>query len=223
MTTINKIVVFDLDDTLYDEITFIFSGFNSVAKYLSKNYKLNYKEVLNLMHSQYHSNGRNKIFDRVLINFNIFTKSTLLKCINVYRFSKRKISLNQESKKILETLSKKQNLYLVTDGNKLVQKHKIKLLKIQKYFKKIFITHNYGLINSKPSLYCFNKICKLENIKLRDIVYIGDNPKKDFVNLNKHGSTTIRILRGSYKNIKTKKIYEAKIRVTSINRIMKYI
>ena len=40
------ILVFDLDDTLYDEITFVYSGFSAVSKYLSLQFNLNEKKIL---------------------------------------------------------------------------------------------------------------------------------------------------------------------------------
>ena len=40
-----KVVVFDLDDTLYKEIEFVKNGFNSVSDYLSKKFKLNKKKI----------------------------------------------------------------------------------------------------------------------------------------------------------------------------------
>tara|TARA_Y100000992_G_C21106881_1_gene415373 strand:+ start:368 stop:571 length:204 start_codon:yes stop_codon:yes gene_type:complete len=59
------------------------------------------------------------------------------------------------------------------------------------------------------------------------MVYIGDNPNKDFVNLNKKGSLTIRILRGTYKNKKVSKLYDAKYKYKGyssalINFLKKY-
>ena len=40
------ILVFDLDDTLYDEIAFVYSGFSAVSKYLSLQFNLNEKKIL---------------------------------------------------------------------------------------------------------------------------------------------------------------------------------
>ena len=90
------------------------------------------------------------------------------------------------------------------------------------YFKKIYITHNYGIKHSKPSLYCFNKI--LENEKIYDtnkLVYIGDNPNKDFVNLNKNGFQTVRILNGSYKNVRLQRHFEAQYQINELVEIKK--
>ena len=50
------------------------------------------------------------------------------------------------------------------------------------------------------------------------MIYVGDNPKKDFVNLNKKGSITIRILRGNFKNLKANKNYNAKYFIKNLDR-----
>ena len=117
------------------------------------------------------------------------------------------------------SLIQNEKKYIVTDGNKLVQKNKIDKLGIKKYFKKIFISRCYGVKYEKPSLYCFKKIIKLERCKWKDLVYIGDNPKKDFINLNKKGSMTIRLMRGNYKKINCANIlYNAKYSFKSMNK-----
>ena len=48
------------------------------------------------------------------------------------------------------------------------------------------------MARQKPSLYCFEKILKIEKADYDKLVYVGDNPMKDFVNLNKAGAMTIQ-------------------------------
>ena len=43
-----------------------------------------------------------------------------------------------------------------------------------------------------------------------DLIYIGDDPNKDFLNLNIKKAITIRINQGRFKNISIEKKYEAK-------------
>jgi putative hydrolase of the HAD superfamily len=107
-------------------------------------------------------------------------------------------------------------MYLVTDGDKVAQKKKVNKLSLNKYFKKIFITHDYGTHNMKPSLYCFRKIKMLENVAWNELVYIADNPRKDFVNLNLVGAKTIRVLTGPHKNLKVPKNYDAQYKINSL-------
>jgi putative hydrolase of the HAD superfamily len=41
------------------------------------------------------------------------------------------------------------------------------------------------------------------------MIYIGDNPNKDFINLKKIGIRTARIFRGSFKAVKLDESFEA--------------
>ena len=173
------IIVFDLDDTLYEEITYVKSGFKAVADYLSKKYQVAvskkiYSEFVQTLQKQ----GRGKIFDFVLSKYNLSNKTLIQKCLSVYRLHKPKISLSVSGRTCLERL-KEYPKYLLTDGNKIVQTKKIKALKIDKYFRNMMLTHNYGVNYSKPSTYCFYKILEWERAKPKDLIYIGFNMKLD--------------------------------------------
>ena len=203
------ILIFDLDDTLYNEIEYVESGFQAVSEFVFNEYKINSDETFNFMKDYLNKNGRGYIFNAMLKKYLIYSKNNVSKCISIYRGHKPKIKLSKNNINSLNNLKVKSSLYLVTDGNKIVQKNKIESLGIKYIFKKIFITHRYGIHNAKPSLYCFKKIKELEKCKWKDIFYIGDNPKKDFVNLNIVGANTVRILNGSFKKTKAKKGYDA--------------
>ena len=103
-----------------------------------------------------------------------------------------------------------------------MQAIKIKSLKISKYFKKIFITNQYGIKNNKPSIFCFEKIRKLEKTTFNNLVYIGDNPKKDFL-VKKYGITTIRLKRGIYKKIKLENKFEADYSINNLKRLVNFV
>lgn len=212
-----KVIVFDLDDTLYDEIEYVKSGFKEVSNYFSDKFKLDKNLIYNYMVRDLEKNGRGKIFDNVLENFKIYSKENIKKAIFIYRTHKPNIVLPQESIEILKYYNSLQiPLYIVTDGNKIVQNSKIEALGVRKYIKKDFITHRYGVKNSKPSTYCFEKIAKLEKVEYKDIVYIGDNPNKDFVNIKKLGFRTIRVLNGMFSNVKKEKEFEAEIEISRL-------
>ena len=66
-------------------------------------------------------------------------------------------------------------------------------------------------------------IKKIESCKWNDMTYIGDNPYKDFVNLNPLGVNTIRLINGSYRNVKLDKKYEANYKINSLAEIFKII
>lgn len=215
------ILIFDLDETLYSEESFIQSGFNDVAKFLSNkfsfDYKIIYVELINILSEH----GRGEVFDIFLKRKNIFSKKLLNQCVSKYRLHDPKIKLYPEALKFL----KKSDfpLYLVTDGNKVVQTRKIDALNIRKYFKKIFITHNYGVNFAKPSLHCFELIKNLESCEWSKLMYIGDNPAKDFINLNKVGANTVRLLLGANKEQVPAPDFDAKIKLASWASLSRYL
>lgn len=210
-------LVFDLDDTLYDETTFVKSGFNAVAKYIEQRFQIpqnvSYEFMVNKL-----SIGRGKIFDDILKHYNIFNKSNVRKCLSVYRLHYPDIKLYDDADRCLTRFSK-YSMFIVTDGNKLVQNNKILALGLNNRVKKPFITHRYGIRYAKPSPYCFFKIAEEEKVSNNEIIYIGDNPEKDFVGIKPYGFKTIRIMRGAHSAKKLEAKYEAHYRVNSLDEL----
>ena len=73
------------------------------------------------MMNELNEKGRGKVFNALLEEYGI-NKKNLMKCIKVYREHRPKIDLEQDIFNALAKLSKKYSTYLVTDGNKIVQK-----------------------------------------------------------------------------------------------------
>ena len=159
-----------------------------------------------------------RIFNDLLDNFRIYSQKNLKKCISVYRTHTPKIKLYSDAKDCLKRL-KDYPLYIVTDGNKIVQKNKIKALNLENHIKKAILTSNYGLRNSKPSTFCFQKICDMEKTSPTNLVYIGDDPHKDFVGLKREGFKTIRLFKGRFKNEHLSKEFEADYKIKSLKEI----
>jgi putative hydrolase of the HAD superfamily len=61
-----RIVVFDLDDTLYPEIEYVRSGFRAVAFELEARFDVHAEEAFALLWRALQVHGRGKTFDRVL-------------------------------------------------------------------------------------------------------------------------------------------------------------
>ena len=189
----SKVKVFDLDDTLYSEFSFVESGFHAVSIHLSPELKLSAKKIFSDLMVLLETNKRGNTFDLLLTNYEVFSKEKVKELVQVYRRHEPVIKLDKKIKNFLGKM-RNERLYLVTDGHKLVQQKKIESLGISNYFSKIFITNLYGVSKQKPSLYCFNKILKIEDVSYDKLVYVGDNPAKDFVNLNKVGAYTVQSL-----------------------------
>ncbi len=213
------IVVFDLDDTLYPEKTFFESGLHSVAEFLSNELKLDYSLIEREMLKFYKRNGREGIFDFILRENGFPQKKYVQRCLSVYRKHTPVIKPYKEAIECLDKLIDYRK-YLVTDGNILVQRSKIKALEINKYFIKTIPTYQYGILNAKPSTFCFDLIRKYEALEdCSKLVYVGDNPQKDFVNLKSKRYKTIRVLTGAYKDVKLQAKYEAEYIISSLKEL----
>jgi len=213
-----KILSFDLDDTLYEEKQFVLSGYKAVSKHIGLISCCNEKIIYDIMVDIFNTEGREDLFNKVLELQGINTNYEVKNCLKIYRGHTPKIYLNKGLRKKLNKY--KNESYLVTDGNRFVQRNKIKALNIENSFKKIFITRDYGVKNEKPSLKVFKIISKMEKIDLSSIVYIGDNPAKDFVNLNKHGALTIQV---GNKTLSYGKEYNSKLKFRNIISAIEFL
>lgn len=84
---------------------------------------------------------------------------------------------------------------------------------------KVYITHQYGLRYSKPAIYCFELIRAREGCEWNDLVYVGDNPAKDFVNLTPLGVHTIRVLTGEHNKAVARPGYEASYVIDNLDEL----
>lgn len=215
------IMIFDLDDTLYREIDYVKSGFRAVSIYLFETFGWPVCGTQMEMLTGLRNNGRGEIFDRILKDHGVFTKTLVKRCINVYRNHMPDIYLDSAAERVLGNIKKKP--YLVTDGHKVVQSNKIHSLNIKERFEKIYITHRYGLRYEKPHLHCFELIKLRENCSWTDMCYVADNPRKDFVNLNSVGVYTIRVLTGGYSGLNLEKEFEAKVRINTLDNLKQVV
>ena len=175
------------------------SGFKEVSKFLSKEISLSntfiYEDLLKIENEH----GRGQVFNIFLKRQNVFNKTLVKNCVSIYRLHQPSINLNADAIQCLARLSHLP-MYIVTDGNKVVQRKKIRALGVDRLVKKVYVTHQYGIRYSKPSPYCFLRIARIENVHPKEVFYIADNPKKDFVGIKPLGFRTIRILQGMFKN-----------------------
>ncbi|MGA1980819.1 MAG: HAD family hydrolase [Sedimentisphaerales bacterium] len=190
-------VIFDLDDTLYDELDYCKSGFKAVAESLSNLVDvLSPEEIFDSLWQQFTAGNRTKTFNAALDDLGIsYDDKIIEKLVKTYRNHKPKIKLPADSGKILRQLSKKYTLALLTDGFLPAQRLKVQALKIEKYFKCIIYTEQLGRQFWKPSPAGFEKLIKTLNAKPQNIAYVADNQMKDFIAPNKLGFVTIQIIR----------------------------
>lgn len=176
-----KAIIFDIDDTLYNEIDFVKSGYKVVSKDIAKKYNYKkgyiYSELLNL----FKVSSKN-VFDRLLKKLKIdYEQEYVDYLIKLYREHMPEISINKKTKKTL-TLLKNQGykICVISDGNYLTQKNKCISLGLYELIDKIILTDELGKNYWKPNPTSFEIIMNEFKLKENEMIYVGDNPKKDF-------------------------------------------
>lgn len=194
-------VIFDLDDTLYNEREFVLGAFKEVAIYLSISYGIDYRDIIDYMEYILINQGRERIFNKVCEQYSMH--EDIQKLVEIYRNAKPKLKLYEDAKLIIEWLNiKKYNTGIITDGISRVQWNKIRSLKIDKLMGKIVVSDDLGEDSWKPSTKPYEQILNYFRCKGNECIYIGDNPLKDFIGAKKMGFKTVRIRRKIGDNMK---------------------
>lgn len=193
-----RAVLFDLDNTLYDEHQFVKSGFTAVSQLLSNKFSLDEETVYACLWGSFMEQGRKNVFGHVLTGLGIYDDVAVSDVVELYRTHLPQISVFKDVHDILPILRKEYRLGLITDGLRRVQENKVKALKISSCFDVITYAEDYG---GKHSPKPFSVILKQLQAKACESIYVDDNPHKGFAVAKEMGIRTVRILRGEHKDL----------------------
>lgn len=192
-----KVICFDLDDTLSKEIDYLKSAYREIARYAatpcsgcSDSEIVLAQKAYEAMLEAYHR-GENAF---EVLNAFLGVQNPVSEYLSIYRNHRPEIALSEETEKVLSILKAEGcRLGLITDGRSVQQRSKIEALALGRYFDEedIVISEEFG--SEKPSL--ANYECFMKRYpEATDFVYVGDNPKKDFVGANALGWMTVCLL-----------------------------
>ncbi len=186
----NKLcVVFDLDDTLYKEIDYLKSAYRFIAGQL-KTEHCSADTVYMLMLDAY-DKGQN-VFSIVRSALNIDTSIETL--LQWYRSHVPNITLPEDSKNFLDyLLDRDVPIGVLTDGRSVTQRNKINALGISEYIpeQNIVISEEFGSEKPDEKNYSYFESLYPE---IENFIYVGDNPRKDFIAPNRLGWKTVGLL-----------------------------
>jgi putative hydrolase of the HAD superfamily len=195
------IVAFDLDDTLYRELDYVESGFGAVSQYVEQEFGIDAHNARRQLWQSLASNGRGSQFDELLKRHNLYTASRRDRLLQTYRQHDPQLALPAGSLRALESIRHAgHRLFLVTDGNHIVQAKKVEALGLNTLFEHCYLTNRYGREAQKPSSKVFELMLNRTSEEARNLVYVGDNPRKDFIGVRRLGGTTVRVHTGPFAN-----------------------
>lgn len=170
-------IMFDLDNTLYEETDYLFPGYKKIAEYLGKKWQLNVFDIVNYLLSNFKSDHRSNLFNKMLDEFNV-PLSELPVILNVLRtyVPENKIQLYPEVHEVFREIKLMLvPLIIITNGNVTQQKNKIRHINWGHFQPMVYFANDFAPKPS-PKIY-FDCILPKhsEHIKKGNKIYIGDS------------------------------------------------
>jgi putative hydrolase of the HAD superfamily len=198
-----RAVIFDLDDTLYPERAYAFSGFDAVATAFEDRLG-DRTEAAAAMQRLFDTEDRRRVFNALLAQLGLPEDRQLIRrMIGVYREHRPTITLHRDADAALTRLRGRHSLGLITDGPPASQWAKIDALGLRPRLDEIIVSGELGPDHAKPHPRPFELMSQRLAVEASGCAYVADNPAKDFIAPNALGWVTIRIERhdGIYRNI----------------------
>lgn len=193
-----KAVIFDLDNTLYDEDLYFFKVFELFCR----KHGIDVAQIEHVLHDNVRLKSKD-IFSDILKEIDYYSKERQNELFEIYKTLECELGLYDDAYKILYFLKEKNiKLAIITNGVIEAQKNKIKSLKINNLFDNIIYAREFGKEFEKPHKKSFLKTLEVLNCTCEESVFVGDNPNTDIKGAHNAKILGIQLNRGYAKNIK---------------------
>jgi|OM-RGC.v1.015177026 haloacid dehalogenase superfamily, subfamily IA, variant 1 with third motif having Dx(3-4)D or Dx(3-4)E len=163
-------LIFDLDDTIYNELDFLKRAYESICKEIFKD---SWSQPHRYLIETFCSEGREKIFQKLFLKYpnSNYDEND---CLNILRTSvfKQKLELTNWFSSFLSCVERPFHLRIITNGNPMQQRNKVKSLKIDWSLIDLELVCA-NEIKKKPDPASFLSLNNSEN--LSRAIYIGDS------------------------------------------------
>ena len=194
-----KAVIFDIDDTMISEYDYVMGGYHAVAKRLSRDDDIPmsedevFEKLKDLSKTSY-----KEVYNRFLDSLGIpRDEERIQELVRVYKQHEPHLKLYDDVRETLDALKEKGiKLGIISDGDVARQKNKLKITGIENDFDCVIITDEMGDISyRKPDERSYIRMSETLGVDFSDMMYVGDNPTKDFFIKTKYPIKTARIIR----------------------------
>jgi putative hydrolase of the HAD superfamily len=189
-----RVVVFDVDDTLYLERDYVRSGFLAVEAAAGLG------GFAAAAWSLFVEGTRYNTFDLALEHLGVPSASApalVPRLVAIYREHTPDICLTVDAARAIEACEKAGlTLAIISDGPVASQSAKIRALGLSEQFRPVILTEDYGVGFNKPHRRGFEAVAWNSRRPAAEHVYVADNPEKDFLAPVLLGWMTVRVRRG---------------------------
>lgn len=190
-----KAVIFDLDDTLYSERQFAFSGFDAVADLLRRQAACPF-DPAQRMRELFETPDRTRVFDCLLREMGVSASpEQVAAMVACYRHHEPRIRLYPDAERSLTRWRQRFKLGVISDGYQEVQQRKVAALGLPDKLDAIILTDAWGREFWKPHPRAFETMQQTLGSEPAACIYLADNPAKDFVAPRRLGWQTVQVAR----------------------------
>lgn len=193
-----KVVGFDLDDTLVQEVLFIKSGIHFIAHHLHHRFPiLPENRIISCMEAAVlNRQNHYSALERLLDEFNLSDSVVMEKLVKTFRNHRPDPSIYHLAPSLYEKLKELKRsdikIVLITDGRSITQRNKIKVSGLDLFFddSDIYISEETGYDKTYPDTFLHIMEKYAGAIEFH---YVGDNPPKDFLHPSRLGWITHKV------------------------------
>ena len=193
-----RALLLDLDDTLYDEASYVRSGFRAVAGHLARRLDGADEDALarSLM-ATLQRQGRGKVFDTVLAAHGVPPdRATIEGLVRLYRRHAPEIALDAGALAAIRRLSGHFLLAVVTDGDPVMQRRKVAALDLGSLVPVVVYCWEHAA--PKPNPGGFALALQRLGVTSDHALIVGDDPRRDLPAAATLGVPMVRVRRGRH-------------------------
>lgn len=194
-----KAIIFDLDDTLFAERDYAFSGFDAVAAAFGERLKAGV-DLPARMRELFDSPLRSRVFNTIAAECGGDVEAIVPAMIDAFRRHAPRIALLPDAEAVLTKTRSTHRLGVITDGYSIAQHAKIDALGLRSRVDEIIVTDDWGREFWKPHPRAFEETASRLGVPPSACTYVADNPAKDFIAPLALGWQTVQVRRpgGTY-------------------------
>ena len=217
-------VIFDLDYCLFDERIYVDAAFRSIARFLSFKSRVSEKTILNKIKRKFVYKGSMypRLFNDIVADLGL-EQALVKEILDLYGSVDVPLVLFPGADTVLMKLKRLgMKLALVTNGMVQTQRHKVQLLRVEKFFDTVVYARECAT-PEKPNPEVYRTVLKTLEVNAERALCVGDNPYTDFWGAKKLGMQTLRLLVGPFKLVRLADEYEAENRVDALEQVAGFV
>lgn len=168
-----KLVIFDLDNTLYRETDYLFAAYERIGNHLAGGNHVRAMEYSHFLCRSFVEEGRKELFQRLIAKYELLTPIDEL--LSILRQTECSLELYPQMKQCIASILAQQiEVAVLTNGQVVQQKQKVANLRLQELFPEIQVLYA-AEIAPKPSPLAVEQLVHEKGVTKKQTVLIGDS------------------------------------------------